>query len=80
MLKFILCSCSYSNIRVTLADMPPEGRLVSEKVQGNLRPLPLLPTAAGGRVQRPLRLTYTDDNDPTWAKPRVRIQLTQGAP
>ena len=70
----------YGNIRVTLADMPPEGRLVSEKVQGNLRPLPLLPTAAGGRVQRPLRLTYTDDNDPTWAKPRVRIQLTQGAP
>ena len=70
----------YGDIRVTLADMPPEGLDVSDKVQGNLSPLPMLPTLAGGRVQKPLRFTYTDDSDPTWYDPRVLVQVRQRAP
>ena len=66
----------YGDIRVTLADMRPEGRDVSDKVQGNLSSLPVLPAAGGSRVQRPLRFTYTDDSEPTWAKPRVRVHVS----
>lgn len=70
----------YGDVQVTLADMPVEGIDVSERVHGKLPPLPVIPSADGGRVQRPLRFTYTDDSQPTWMDPRVRVQVTDLAP
>lgn len=69
----------YGDVQVTLADMPVEGVDVSDKVHGNLPQLPVIPSAAGGQVQRPLRFTYTDNSNPTWIDPRVLVHVTAAA-